>query len=496
MTSRTAAATLLLLAAACATGRAKSASAPFPQAGQGLPDASELPEAEQVAFSAAQAHEAKGDASTPGEWAAAAAGYAGLAERPAAGAWRVPLRHRAAELFLRAQRWERAAEAAGAVVADAQANEASRAMAARLKATALLGAANAAVKAGQLEKLDLAPERKAAARPPPAAWKRVVEAADAYLGHADADPESKSPAERRSGVGPAELALVAAEVQYAYGEVDDARRRFEAILERWPSEPEVLEQAVPLYLATFLARGDRPGHDAAVERLRERIAAQSTRATEPAQKAAFAKALEGLSRARAGARFAAAEGLLAQGKAAEAAQAFEAVAAEPGAVDPANALHNAAVAWDQASDAARAAAVRERIVKHHADAPVAAEAAFRLAAFHSRKRDHLRAAGLYDELLRRWPASADRCLALRNVAAELDLAGRPGEAAARYLAFGTDGECAKGDPNVAARALVRAGRLFEAQAKAAYGGAVGLPGVTDPEAQGQVGEAKRRLKAP
>ena len=203
---------------------------------------------------------------------------------------------------------------------------------------------------------------------------------------------------------------------------------------------------------------------------------------------------EALARAGAGARFAAAERLLAEGKAADAARAFEAIAVEAGAVDPANALHNAAIAWDKAGEPAKAAALRERIVSEHAASPVAPDDALSLAAHHSRAGDHLAAARTYEGFLSRWPAAPTRCVALQNVASELDVAGRPAEAGARYLAFGRDEGCTKGQPELAARALVRAGNLFEAQAKAAYGGAAALPGVADPEARKRVSEAKRRLR--
>jgi hypothetical protein len=487
---------ILLAGSACATARKGP---PVRQADQGLPAAAQVPEGpERTALETASAHEAKGDAAgaahdeARAQWTAAAGGYADLADRPEAAAWRVPLRHRAAELLVRAQRWDRAAETAHRIVADPEASETSRAIGARLAATAWLGAANAAAKAGQLEKLDLGSERKDGARPPPAPWKRFLDAADAYLARADADPElRRPPSERRPSA--AELALVAAEVQYAYGELEDSRRRLEAALQRWPGDPELLEQAVPLYLSTFLALGDGAGHAAAVERLRERLQAEAARS--PERKAELARVLEGLDRARAGAQFAAAEALLAQGKAADAARAFEAAAGQ-GAADAAGALHNAAVAWEQAGEPARAADVRERLVRDHPGAPVAADATLRLAAFRSKQGDRLAAARLYDEFLRRWPESASRCVALRNVASELDLAERPADAAARYLAFGRDPACAAADPNIAARALVRAGRLFEAQARAAYEGAAGLAGVTEAEAKAQVTDAKRRLKGP
>jgi hypothetical protein len=80
------------------------------------------------------------------------------------------------------------------------------------------------------------------------------------------------------------------------------------------------------------------------------------------------------------------------------------------------------------------------------------------------------------------------------VASELDVAGRVAEAAERYLAFGGDATCRKAEPDVAARALVRAGNLFEGQAKAAYGGAAGLAGVRDPAVKRLVSDAKKRLE--
>lgn len=488
---------LLLLAAACVTAEKRPPAEAVRQAEARLPAPAEVAAGpERDAYAAAVAREAKGDAAggeqARADWAHAADAYAALAEKPAGAAWRVALRQRAAELLVRAQRWDRAAEVAGALGSDPAADDAARAVGARLAATAALGAASAAARAGQLEKLDLGPERKAQ-RPPPPPWQRVVETADAYLAREGADPEARKPPAERRGVSPAELALVAAEVAYSYGDLDGARGRFEAVLERWAGEVQVLEQAAPLYLATFLARGDRQGHDAAVDRLDARVAREAERAG-PAEKEAFGKVREGLGRARAGARFGAAERLLAEGKPAEAAKAFEAVAAAPGGADPANALHNAAIAWDRAGEPARAASARERILKDHAGAPVAADNALLVAAHRSRGGDHAGAARLYGEFLERWPDSPSRCLALQNVASELDLAGRGAEAAARYAAFGGDGACAKAEPDLAARALVRAGNLFEGQAKAAYEGAAALPGVEGAEARKKVAEAKRRLK--
>lgn len=491
---------VVLLAAACAS--VKPAAVELRQADSGLPAATAFADGpDRAAYAAAHAHEAKGDAAGAGdpsraEWAQAAAGYADVAERPPAAEWRVPLRHRAAELFVRAQRWDEAAKAAAALVAEPGASDVSKAMGARLAAAAAVGAAAAAVRAGQLEKLELSPVRPGPRTPPPG-WKRVVEATDAYLARSVADPEaSRRAPDGRPGVSPPQLALAAAEVQVAYGELDDARRRLEFAIERWPSDGEVLEQAAPLVLAIDLAKGDRAGHDAELERLRARAAQEGGKAAAPRDRDAFARVQESLGRARAGSRFSDAERLAAAGKPADAARAFEALAAEPGMPEPANALHNAAVAWEKAGEPGKAAAVRERIVKEHAASKVAPEDALALADDLARKGDPAAAARAYDDYLARWPGAPGRCVALQNVASELERAGRPAEAAARYLAFGRDAACAKATPDVAARALVVAGRLFDAQAKAAYGAAVAVPGVADGEAKKMVSEAKRRMRGP
>jgi hypothetical protein len=490
---------VLLFAAACATGGRRPLDR-VREAERDLPEATAIADGPlRASYDAARRSEARGDAAASAdvaraEWGKAAAGYAALALAPEGAEWRVPLRHRAAELFLRTQQWDQAQQTATAAIADPDADEASRAVAARLAATAALGAAGAAVKSGELERLDLTRSGQDR-RAPPAGWRRFVEAADAYLERADADPESDgTDPDRREGPSPVDLALVAAEVQYAYGDLEDARRRFESVLERWPDEIEALEQLVPLYLGTF-ATGAR-AQEAAIERLRERVTAAAARASGASEQEALARTLEALERARTSAAFAAAERLLAAGKAAEAARAFEALGDGPGPGSPANALHNAAVAWDRAREPARAARLRERIVEEHPTSSVAPENALRLAASRSSAGDREGAAALYGTFLERWPDAPGRCVALQNVGSELDTAGRRVEAAARYLVFGADERCAKAAPDLAARALVRAGRIFEAEAKAAYGRAAALPGVTDPEAKGMVSEAKRRMREP
>lgn len=505
---------LLALTAACATGGGgKGPSERFYQATYKLPAQSQLDDAERGKIKDAGTHYDRGLVAQQSgnidqaraEWATAAQGYAEFVDQFQSSEWRLPIRFRAAELYMQAQQFERAAEQAQKVVTDPQADASSKAVGSRLAAGAWLNVANQKVKANQLEPIRLANADQRRGQPlqprvPPGEWKRFVDSADVYLQNLDADPETKKPAaERRGGLPPAQLALIAAEVEYAFDNMEDARRRFADILNRWPEEGEVLESAVPLYLQTFLFANDDQGYQAEVARIREQMQAQAQKATDPKQKESYDKVLEALSRAEAGTHFAAAQKLLDEGKPGEAAQAFEKLAADPRGGDAANALHNAAVAWDKAGKPERAAELREQILKEHADSKIASNNMLLLAVNKSKKNDHSGAAKLYDEFITKYPDSPNRCVALQNIASELDLAKKGASAAERYVAFGKDEKCASADPNVAARALYRAGRLYEdakqkAKAKDAYAAAIALPGVTDTVAKSQLDDAKRRIK--
>src|SRR5512133_254860 len=299
---------------------------------------------------------------------------------------------------------------------------------------------------------------------------------------------------------PEQLALIAGEVEYAFDNMEDARRRFDAVIQHYAGDAEVMEAAVPLYLQTFLIQGDQAGYDAAAKRVRQAVDVEAKKATDPKAKEAYAKVLDAVGRAEAGARFGDAQKLLEGGKAAEAAQAFEALAAQNQAGgDVPGALHNAAIAWDKAGQPAKALAIRQRILKEFPDSKIAPNNALLVAAHHSKRGEHAEAARLYGEFVQKWPDNPNRCVALQNVAAELDAAKRSADAAERYLVFGKDPTCAKGRPNFAARALSRCGQLFTlakkpAKAKEAFAATVAVQGVTDTVAKSQVDDARQRLK--
>jgi tetratricopeptide (TPR) repeat protein len=509
--------------AACATGgggggggTAKSVNDRFKQADHRLPEAREFrDEDERARIQMAYTPLQRGDlAASSGnmdqaraEWRAAADALAAFTDRFKASEFRITLRYKAAELYMRAQQPEKAAQQAEQILVDPMAKDASKAMASHLAAMAWQNAAVVQSKAGQLEsiKLPTADQRQGAPlqpKPPPGAWKRFVETTDQYLKFAAAEPELQKPrSERRFQLGPSNLALIAAEVEYAFDNMEDARRRFEQILQNHANDPEVMEDAVPLYLQTFLILGDDAGYRAAITRVKGVIQAQGQQATEPKAKEAYAKLGDTVARMEQGSGFTEASALMEQNKFAEAAAAFEKFANEyrenP---DAPNALYNAGIAYDKAQQPEKAAAIREKLLAQFGDnAKIAPQTALMLGQHYSKKNQHAEAAKLYDAYLQKWPGGDFKCVALQNVAYEFDVQNKRVEAAERYLAFGTDSKCSKEDPNSAAKTLFRAGQLFEkakqrAKAKAAYGAAAGVQNVTDTVAQSQVSEAKRKAK--
>lgn len=509
----------LLAGAACATGgggKSPSVNDRFRQADHRLPEPSQFPDDdERSRIGRAYTPLQRGDlAATSGnmdqaraEWSASADALAAFTERFQSSEWRITLRYKAAELYLRAQKPDLAAGQAEKILVDPMAKDVSKAMASHLAAMAWQNEAVMQSKAGKLEPIKLMTVEQRQGAPlkptsPPGAWKRFVEATDQYLKFASAEPElQRPPTERRFALGPANLALIAAEVEYAFDNMEDARGRFEQIVQNYANQPEVLEDAVPLYLQTFLILKDDAGYRAAVERVSGVLQAQQQQAAEPKAKERYTKVLDTIARMQQGSGFSEAAALMEQNKFAEAAAGFEKFAAEyrenP---DAPNALYNAGIAYDKAQQPAKAAAVREKLLGQYGDnAKVAPQTALMLGQYYSRKAKHADAARLYGEYLEKWPDGELRCVALQNVAYEYDVQNKRADAAERYVAFGNDPKCSKEDPNSAAKTLFRAGQLFEtskqrAKAKAAYTAATAVQNVTDTVAQSQIAEAKRKAK--
>jgi TolA-binding protein len=502
----------------CATmGGAGTAgeSARYKQADYKTPEKSEfLEETERGYYSDAQIHTARArEAKDAGnmdqaraEWATGGEMLCEFGEKFPNSFWRIALRYQGARFLLYAQRYELAATNGEKVALDPMANETSKAMGWHLAAASWQLEALNQYKAGKIDaiKLPTAEQRKGQApnpRPPPGPWKRFVEASDQYLKVADADPDLKKPAaERNVPAGPGQLALIAAEVEYAFDNMEDARARFERIIRTWAGDPEVMENAVPLYLQTFLVLKDTAGYKDALQSTKATLAAEIQKATDPKAKDGLQKIQEKLASYQESAEFDEARALLADGKAVDAATAFEKIVeANPSSPDAGNALYNAAIAWNKAEQPDKAAADAQRVVEKYQASKSAPLAQLMLASIRSKKKDHVEAARMYSEYLERWPQGDNRCIAMQNVGYELDMAGKKADAASRYLGWASDPKCAREDPNSAAKALVRAGKLFldakqRARAKEAYEAATKLEGVTDTVAKSQVDDAKKQLR--
>jgi tetratricopeptide (TPR) repeat protein len=518
------AALLFLLGAACATagGAGPGGTSRFLQADYRIPDPKTLAaqiEDETLRGKIAdagthlsrgqQAQESGNSDQARAELAEAADIYRSALDMFRSTEWRMPFAYRTAQLYVYAGRAEDAAAMAMRIVADPEANDVSKALGAHAAAAAYQQSAVAQAKAGKLEPVRLPTAEQRAGKPlapttPPGAWKNFVDAVDVYVQYADSDPDLKKPVnERLVPSSPAQLALIAAEVHYAFDNMEEARARFERLLRRWPTEAGVAEDAAPLYLQTYLVQKDEAGYRNALSGLRksyEEAAATAAKQKNEQGKAVAEKMLALLGRYEAGASFEQGSALLAQGKPAEAAERFEAIAAQyPDSADAPLALYNASVAWTKAEKPEKAVAAANAILEKYPDSKVAPNAMLSLATVASRKGDHRGAAARYAEYLQKYPAAPNRCLALQNLGYENDVRGDKAEAAARYLAFGSEASCAKEDPNSAARALYRAGKLFQdakqrAKATEAFTAASKVEGVTDEVAKSQVEDAKRIVK--
>jgi TolA-binding protein len=439
----------------------------------------------------------------------------------------------ATERYLGLREWQAAAATAQRIVDSRYASDVSRAIGARLAAGAWQQLAVQEMRTGKIPPLQLLSyEQRKGADPKPQVpaipWKMYVENADLYVKLAAADPLAKLPAEERRAAGGADVAhlqLIAAQVEFGYDNMEDARRRFLALIEQVPSQAEIMETAVPYYLETFRVLKDDAGYDQGLARLQPVFAAQAKTAAEgaaapaatEAQKknaAALAKLDDDLTKRLKGSGYTAAGESLRRGEAAdragkgaeaqalyrEAAAQFERFAeGQADSPDAPNALFNAAIAWDKAKEPKKANADRERLVAKYPDARIVPQALVVLGVGQAREGNQAKAVQAYETYLARWPAGPQHCVALQNLGVALQQSGRKVDAAQRYQQFAADPGCLKDDPNNAAKVLYEAGKLFTeakkpAEARKAFQALVDLPGVTDVVPRSYQTDAKDRLK--
>jgi TolA-binding protein len=502
----------MLFAASCATlgPRTGASGQPHP-ANQSLPPAIVVDDEQErvllaeVIAAARRGDVAKGaglDQDARREWLAAGLRSVALADSNTP--WRLVYRAVGARLLLQAGDLTAAARAAEQLLADPAADPASRALAARIRVEALSQQAAAEVVAGRLTKLDRADVEARGGRPveprrAPDGWQRLLEADDAYLALQAQDPDPQA-----SDLAAA-AAYQAASIQYAHDQFDDASRRLKLFVEAFPSSP-LLGDAVGLWLQAQVVRGDVPGHaaalaaaQAAVEGERRRLAVSPPSPDLKGRGERLTKLDAQLTRERQELPFSEARRLLAAGKRAEAAAGFEAFAtAFPDHPEAPRALFDAGLAWSAANDARRSAAARDLLVTRYPRTPIAGRALLLAGSDLATDGDHAGAAKRYAQYLDEFPSGEERCAAILGLGVSLDEARQPIDAARRYLAFGTDGGCAK-NANAAAKALYRAAALYgkarqRVETTAALRALAGLSGVTDPEPRGYLEDARARLK--
>ena len=506
----------LLLVAACASGGGggtRPGSDRWKQADYRPPQPSEIDsDAERAEYQDASTHVAKArDYQNSGdmdraraEFKMGGAMFAALGDKYQSSEWRIVFHRMGAEYLLQGGDYAAAADSAEKVRNDPEANAATRALGARIAAGSWQSLANAEAKAGRIEPLRLlsAPQRKGEPpkpRTPPEPWRRFVDAADTYVANYKADPDARAPSYAPT------LAFIAGQVQFAYDNMEEAAKRFEAVLTNFTSS-EQAPDAAQLYLQTFAVRNDQAGYRQALDRVGaivQKAIADANASKDPQAKARveqLTKLQEQIASDQRQYGFVEAAALLNAGKGAEAGAAFEKYVDEnPQSNDAPSALYNAGIAGDRANQPQKAKAARERLIASYPDSKVAGPALLSMASSAAKAEDHESAAELYKSYLDKFPEGDNRCLAMLNIGIEYDQAKKSSEAAQRYLAFANDQKCTAEDADNTATLLFRAASFFErskkqAEYKAALQKLAALQGVKGTVPQSYVTEAKNRLK--
>ena len=244
--------------------------------------------------------------------------------------------------------------------------------------------------------------------------KSLVDASDKYV--AKAKPgDDKSPG----------IAYRAAELFYTHNQLDEARKRFEAIVTLYP-KAEVAKFATNLIIESYLIDKNWAAVEDVSKRLRENKDVIDPKSDLYAQ----------LTKFELGGKFKRAEELMSKGQYDEAARKYiELVAAEPKHEFADKALNNAAVCYENVQRFDSAQKLYERIFSEYPNSKLADAALFRVAVNAEKSYDFDKAIEKYQKLVKDYPSSKDRESALFNTARLLEGLQRYNEAAAAYLRY-------------------------------------------------------------
>ncbi|HET6412894.1 MAG TPA: tetratricopeptide repeat protein [Anaeromyxobacter sp.] len=272
-------------------------------------------------------------------------------------------------------------------------------------------------RAGQLQErkvlrsADRKPDEVVRAEPLPEVLQNLVRDSDTFLD--DVSEHERGPA----------IAYKAGELFYEYGDLDEARCRFEEVVDRWPSSP-VAQYAANLIIESHLTQKDWAAVEASSERL---------------QTAAVGKNLAlnaSLQKFKLGGRFNRAMQLMEAKQYEPAADLFlKLVAEDPHHEFADKALYNAASCYESARRFESALRLYERIYAEYPKSPLADEALFRVGFNAENTYDFDKAVGRYLLLVERYPKSKHRKDALFNAARSLENLQQYDEAAGTYVRY-------------------------------------------------------------
>lgn len=221
------------------------------------------------------------------------------------------------------------------------------------------------------------------------------------------------------------LAYKAAEIFYTHNQFDEARRRFELIINTYPKS-EVAKYATNLIVETYLIDKNW----AKVEEVSARLAGNKD-VIDPKS-----DLYKELTKFKLGGRFKLAEELMAKGQYDEAAKKYiELVDEEPKHEFADKAINNAAVCYENVQRFDSALKLYERIVADYPNSKLADAALFRVAVNAEKSYDFDKAIDRYQKLVKDYPQSKDRESALFNTARLLEGLQRYNEAAAAFLRY-------------------------------------------------------------